>query len=174
MLQERQTFTRVALLYVNDTADPIVPCPPGTFYSRNGTYERLPVHAVAGPDCYNMSCLGGYTLLGSECVPSTVSLELAWVCVIVILGVILLVSCILCAVHVGKRSAVSPPAPVDMVSDSSWPGSSHPSEPFFQEDEDDRDFKNIMLGSYLDDNSMSMLDDFEDAFLATSRRTVNA
>ena len=174
LLQERQTFTRVALLYVNDTADPIVPCPPGTFYSQNGTYERLPVHAVAGPDCYNMSCLGGYTLLGSECVPSTVSLELAWVCVIVILGVILLVSCILCAVHVGKRSAVSPPAPVDMVSDSSWPGSSHPSEPFFQEDEDDRDFKNIMLGSYLDDNSMSMLDDFEDDFLATSRRTVNA
>lgn len=174
LLQQRQTFTRVALLYVNDTADPVVPCPPGTFYTQNGTYERLPVHAVAGPDCYNMSCLGGYTLLEGECVPSTVSIELAWVCVFAIMGVILLVSCVLCAVHMGRRSALPPPAPVDMVSDSSWPGSSHPSEPFFQEDEDDRDFKNIMLGSYLDDHSMNMLDDFEDDFLATSRRTVNA
>jgi hypothetical protein len=170
LLQQPPAFTRIGLLYVNDTADPVTPCSPGTFFSQNGTYERLPQHAVAGPDCYNMSCLAGYTLSLGQCVPSTVTLELVWVCVFAILGLLLLVSCLLCALHLGNRIPVPPPEPVDLASDS-WPGSSHPSEPFFQ-DENDKEFKNIMLGSYLDDYSSDMLDDYEggDDFLATSRR----
>ena len=146
---------RVGLLYINDTADPAIPCPLGTYYSQNGTYERLPLHATAGPECYGMSCLPGYSLLGHECVPSAVSLDLVWVCVCVILGLILCVSCILCALHMGRK--LPPPQPLDLASES-WPGSSHPSEPFV-DDETDQQFKNILLGSYIDDYSREILDD---------------
>ena len=146
---------RVGLLYINDTADPAVPCPPGTYYSQNGTYERLPLHATVGPECYGMSCVPGYALLHRECVPSAVSPDLAWVCVSVILALMLLVSCVLCALHMGRRTP--PPEPVDLASDS-WADSSHPSEPFV-EDDTDHQFKNILLGSYVDDYSREILDD---------------
>ncbi len=141
------------LRVINDTADPVKPCPPGTYYTRNGTYERLPAHAVLGPDCYGMACAEGYLLVGAECVPVPVSMELVWVCVSVIFGLILLISCILCALYLGRRAPVQ--QQVDLVSES-WPGSSHPSDPFV---EDDQEFKNIVLGSYLDDYSKDMLDD---------------
>jgi hypothetical protein len=146
---------RVGLLYINDTADPAVPCPPGTFYSPNGTYERLPLHATAGPECYGMSCVPGYALLDRECVPSAVSLDLAWICVSAILALVLLVSCVLCALHMGRKTPT--PEPVDLASDS-WADSSHPSEPFV-EDDTDHQFKNILLGSYVDDYSREILDD---------------
>jgi hypothetical protein len=65
---------RVGLLYINDTADPPVACPIGTYFSSNGTYLPLPPHSVAGPDCYGMSCIDGYGLLGDALVPDVVSL----------------------------------------------------------------------------------------------------
>ena len=144
---------RVGLLYINDTADPAVPCPHGAYYTQNGTYERLPLHASAGPDCYGMACIAGYTLIDGQCVPATVNLSIAWICVSVIVGLIMLVSCCLCALHMGRRL---PAQPLDLVSDS-WPDSDHPSEPFVESDE--REFKNIVLGSYMDDYSKEMLDD---------------
>lgn len=144
--------TLSGLRYINDTADPPLPCPSGTYYTRNGTYERLPLHAVLGPDCYGMSCVEGYVLAGAECVPAPVPVELAWVCVVVLLSSIVLISCVLCALYLGRRI---PTQPLDMMSDS-WPGSSHPSEPFA---EDEQEFRNIVLGTYLDDYSKDMLDD---------------
>ena len=145
---------RVGLLYVNDTADPVIPCPPGTFFTPNGTYQALPSHSVAGPDCYGMSCIDGYTLLGAACVPASVSLDLVWVCVIVILSVIGLCSCILCALHMGHRKSLAPLEPVELHTESSFPDSLT-SEPF---GDDDGEFRNIVLGSYLDDFSRMQLD----------------
>jgi hypothetical protein len=99
-----------------------------------------------------MACFAGYSLIDGQCVPNTVNLSIAWVCVSVIFGLIMLVSCVLCALHMGRRQ---PAQPLDVVSES-WPDSEHPSEPFV---EDDRDFKNIVLGSYMDDYSKEILDD---------------
>ena len=146
---------RVGLVYINDTADPAIPCPPGTYFTSNGTYQPLPLHSVVGPDCYGMSCMEGYTLLGAACVPATVSLDLVWVCVTVILGLILLCSCIICALHMGRRKASPPLEPVQMtpVDSNSFPDST---EPFT--DIDDQEFKNIMLGSYIDDYSSTIID----------------
>lgn len=150
-----QNLTGVVLAdvrYINDTADAPRTCPPGTFYTKNGTYQRLPLHAVLGPDCYGMACMEGYLLSNAECVPAPVPSELLWVSVVVILGILVFLSCMFCALCLGRRRSAQE---VDLVSES-WPGSSHPSEPF---DEDDRDFKNIVLGMYLDDYSKDMLDD---------------
>ena len=157
LLQENhgRDIQRVGLVYINDTADPAIPCPPGTYFTSNGTYQPLPLHSVVGPDCYGMSCMEGYTLLGAACVPATVSLDLVWVCVTVILGLILLCSCIICALHMGRRKASPPLEPVQMtpVDSNSFPDST---EPFT--DIDDQEFKNIMLGSYIDDYSRTIID----------------
>jgi hypothetical protein len=142
---------RTGLLYVNDTADRLQPCPPGTYFSAaNGTYERLPLHALAGPDCYGMVCAEGYTLLnGQECVPAALGLDVAWVCVSVILGLIALVSCCLCLLQMGRRPACVPD--VSLPTDSQ-----HSGDPFL---EDDPEFKNILAESYLDDYARTLLDD---------------
>ncbi len=155
LLQAISNVQPAGVEFIDDPPDPRVPCPPGTYYTRNGTYERLPLHAVLGPDCYGMACMDGYLLTGSECVPVPVSTELVWVSVCVILSFVLLLSCVLCALYLGRRAPSSQQETVDLVSES-WPGSSHPSEPFV---EDDQEFKNIVLGSYLDDYSKDMLDD---------------
>jgi hypothetical protein len=152
LLQQTPGPERVGLLYINDTADPAVSCPPGAFYTENGTYERLPLHALTGPDCYGMACIAGYSFVDGQCVPTTVNLSIVWVCVSVIFGLIMLVSCCLCALHMGRKVST---APVDLVSES-WPGSDHPSEPFM---DDEQEFKNVVLGRYMDDYSKEMLDD---------------
>lgn len=156
----QQRLTRTGLLYINDTADTLVfPCPPGTYYSANGTYERLPLHALSGPDCYGMVCVEGYTLLaGNECVPAALGLDVVWVCVWVILGLVGIVSCGLCLVHMGKlRSSHQNDLGVaPCVQDVSWPTDSS-GEPFL--DDDDPEFKNILAGSYLDDYARTLLDD---------------
>ena len=143
------------LRVINESADPFEPCPPGTYFTRNGTYERLPNHAVLGPDCYGMACIEGYLLVGKECLPAPVSQQLVWVCVVVIMCFTLLLSCVMCALYMGRRI---PTQPVDMISES-WPGSNHPSEPFA---EDDQEFKNIVLSSFNDDYSKDLLDDGDD------------
>jgi len=143
------------LRVINESADPFEPCPLGTYFTRNGTYERLPNHAVLGPDCYGMACIEGYLLVGKECLPAPVSQQLVWVCVIVVMCFSLLLSCVMCALYMGRRI---PAQPVDMVSES-WPGSNHPSEPFT---EDDQEFKNIVLSAFNDDYSKDLLDEGDD------------
>jgi hypothetical protein len=152
---------QVTLSYINDTADSPIPCPPGMyFWEENGTYVKLPLHGLVGEDCYGMHCQDGYTFDGVGCVPLPVPLGLVWVSVIVAFGVMLVCSCVLCALHLGNKT--SPPAPVDLVSES-WPGSSHPSEILLDHD-DDAEFKNIVLGFSLDDLSSDVLDEDESAF----------
>lgn len=138
--------------FINDTADPFVPCPPGTYYTENGTYAKLPLHGLAGPDCHGVACVDGFRLLEGECAPATVPINLVWVCVSAILAFVLLISCVLCALHMGRRLPVPQPA-VDLVSES-WHGSNHAPDMF---DDDVGEFQNIVLGSYLDDYSQSVL-----------------
>ena len=152
LLQNSTGIVLADLRYINDTADPPRSCPPGMFYTKNGTFERLPLHAVLGPDCYGMACLDGYLLSNQECVPAPVPSQLLWLSVLIIGAVLLLLTCLFCALCLGRRRPVQG---LDCTSES-WPDSSHPSEPF---EEDNPDFRNIVLGTYLDDYSKDMLDD---------------
>jgi len=166
---------RVGLLYINDTADPPVACPIGTYFSSNGTYLPLPPHSVAGPDCYGMSCIDGYGLLlgdASSCVPATVPLDLVWVCVVVILCVILLCSCIMCALHMGRNrksllALQDPPVrPVELASTgSSFPDST---DPFVDGDcyDDGKELDDTFRCVYYDDLTRVVLDDMDDEFEA--------
>jgi hypothetical protein len=160
---------RVGLQYINDTADPPVDCPPGMYFSPvNGTYRRLPHHALAGPDCYGMACSDGYTLLDmdqQECVPSAVPLDLIWVCIIVILLLIGVISCLLCLLYMGRLRASNAGAAecqpvVDFNDAHSWPlDEPFPPNQQLVFDENEQDFKNILIGSSLDDYSKTLLDD---------------
>lgn len=160
LVQDDAWLTRTGLVYINDTADRLVPCPPGTYFSVNGTYERLPLHALAGPDCYGMVCADGYTLLvgGSECAPAVLGLDVVWVCVSVILGLIGFVSCVLCLLHLGKLRAAHQEDPtVACMPEASWPTESqHSTDPFL---DDDPEFRNILTETYLDDYAKTLLDD---------------
>ena len=149
LLQEGYDFS---IRYINDTADGKMACPPGFFFSSNGTYERLPQHAAVGADCYGMACLSGYVLLNEDCVPATVGMDVVWICLLVIGCLILCVSCVFCAVRMGKSSP--PPEPVQMTPEP-WPGVLV-MDPFT---DDEYGFKNVVIGSYLDEFSQDLLDD---------------
>jgi len=143
------------ILYINDSADPPVACPPGMYFSENGTYVRLPLHARAGLDCYGMSCLDGFLNTGTDCVPVELPVALVWVCVMVVSGVIFVVSCVLCALHLGNK------LPSVQECEASVPPSSQVSDIFTETEEvDDTSFQNIVIGSYLDDYSKHILDDY--------------
>lgn len=163
--------------YINDTADPPVPCPPGTYFTRNGTYQPLPQHALPGLDCYGMQCVDGFFLFEGECVPATVPLNLVWVSVMAIGGFTLLVSCVLCALQMGRR-VPPPPFDAELVSlpdqtllsdDISNEKSAGSGFVDYSNNEDglrfDRDggfdFQNIVLGTFMDDYSRDMLMDDE-------------
>ena len=143
------------LVYINDTADPFAPCPQGTYYTRNGTYEKLPQHSVAGPDCHGMECVNGFVFLDAECVPATVPLNLVWVCVSAIGVLIALISCVLCALHMGRRIPQTQ-QDVDLISEPCTTDMSQRT-PDFLDDDGTREFQNIVLGSYIDDYSRTML-----------------
>ena len=156
LVQEDAWLVRTGLLYINDTADRLVPCPPGTYFSVNGTYERLPLHALAGPDCYGMLCADGYTLLvgASECAPAVLGLDVVWVCVSVIFALIGFVSCVLCILHLGQLRAAHRDDPAAVAPEGTE--SQHSTDPFL---DDDPEFKNILAGCYLDDYATTLLDD---------------
>jgi hypothetical protein len=124
VLVRRETASISALnpelmVYVNDTEDPNATfCPPGMYFSANGTYESLPQHSQSGPDCYGMLCVDGYELLSGQpegspplCIPSSVSNEVIWVCVITILSLIAFVMSILCCVRLSRGVHPAVPAP---------------------------------------------------------------
>ena len=104
-------FNRLSL--VNDTQDPPIPCPSGHFFSGNGSYSLLPLHAVAGEDCYGMVCIDGYVLSGPEseassCVPFEVSVNVAWICVTVILFLSCIVSTVVCCISMARSRHETP------------------------------------------------------------------
>lgn len=97
------------IAYINYTGDGPVACPTGMYFTRNGTYEALPLHAEAGEDCYGMNCLPGYAATGAgdaqTCVPEVLPLDVVWICVIAILSVVVLaVSVMLCVKFARKNS----------------------------------------------------------------------
>jgi hypothetical protein len=109
---------------VNITADGPVPCPHGMFFTINGSYAPLPMHSLPGEDCYGMVCVQGYRLQQQKCVPEEVSLDVTWICVIVIASIVVLVVCLLCCVRMAKagRSGDSYPRKDDgSASDPDYP-----------------------------------------------------
>jgi hypothetical protein len=123
----RQDSTTIAmvmpdsLVYVNDTADSdaTMSCPPGKYFSTNGTYEPLPQHALSGPDCYGLVCIDGYDLLYGQqagwppsCIPAPLPDEVIWVCVIVILSLVAFVVSILCCVRLARAVQPAPLVPL--------------------------------------------------------------
>jgi len=97
---------RALVTYINDTKDPPTPCPTGYYFSKNGTYQPLPVHAYAGPDCYDIMCIDGYTLYedsGSlqpqQCVPHPATFEIVWICTAIVLLLVATVSLFFCCVQ---------------------------------------------------------------------------
>lgn len=105
-----QAVTVERIMYVEDNSDGNISCPPGTFFSRNGTYQKLPEHAQAGIDCYGMVCLGGYEASTNmengwiSCVPARVSPDIAWICVIVILSLLAFVVCVIVCVKLSRTA----------------------------------------------------------------------
>lgn len=93
------------LAYINDTQDGPVPCPPGMYFSKNGTYLHLPMHSVAGEDCYGMSCIQGYHLQGENiCVPADISMDVVWICVTIIGSFVVFIACVFFCVRMARSS----------------------------------------------------------------------
>jgi hypothetical protein len=98
------------MIYKEDMGDHNISCPPGTFFSINGTYQKLPEHAHAGIDCYGMVCANGYEVVMNlegdkiTCIPTQVSLDIVWVCVTIILSLIAFVICVICCVKLSRMA----------------------------------------------------------------------
>ena len=154
---------RGELLYINDTRDPAIPCPQGFYFTKNGSYQRLPMHAVAGPDCYDLRCVGGYALAPEtqQCVPVPVSTDMVWVCVLAATTLVLAVSAVILCVQLSARLGAS--AIEEVVFD---PSAEMEPACTRADDNDDQDgcnpdlhFHNIVTGVVLDDFSVMMLDE---------------
>ena len=86
---------RSQLRYVNLTAEDRLPCPPGYFFNQNGSYQPLPQHSVAGPDCGQWVCMDQYSRKDESCIPVDVSSNLFWTCVFILFVFMLTVSFII-------------------------------------------------------------------------------
>lgn len=156
------SIERGDLLYINDTRDAPIPCPAGYYYTVNGTYASLPVHAVAGPDCYDMLCIEGFTQDQHHCIPTPVSSDVLWICVLIVLTVVIALSALICCVHL----ALWKTGPAPMVFEPSPPAPDKKEEQpeLFEdivfEDSDEREtyFRNIVSEVILDDYSAMMLE----------------
>ena len=102
------------LSYINDTQDGVVACPHGMYFSLNGTYTHLPMHSVAGEDCYGMKCVTGYRFLGEACVPVEVSADVTWICVTIVLTSVAVILCLICCVRMARSSHASDPLAKEM------------------------------------------------------------
>ena len=171
------TIERGDLKYINDTGDPPIPCPDGYFFSRNGTYHRLPQHAVAGTDCYDMFCKGGYVLMDDtgHCIPVPATRDIVWICVTVVLTLVMALSALICCVHMAlwKTAAdigevvFDPNTAVDQTQDQPAEAEFSPVfdkesddiEPFGDTDEHELYFQNIVINTGMDDYSSTMMMD---------------
>lgn len=165
--------------YINDTSDPPTPCPYGYYFSRNGTYVRLPAHATAGVDCYDMFCMDGYTLIteSGRCIPTPVSMDVIWICVLLILTVVICLAALLCCVQLALWKTATDIT--DVVFDPSTPQCAPDNAPpvhdwtdkhssitedIVFEDSDEREayFQNIVTDAGMDDLSAMIVDDMDD------------
>lgn len=164
------------IMYIDDISDGNISCPPGTFFSRNGTYQKLPEHAQAGIDCYGMVCNNGYEAVSNTesgwttCIPVQVSPDVAWVCVTIILSLLAFVVCLICCVKLSRsafptRSPDLFPAPLSAVVSEEQNGNGFLHQPRYVSDEDPSvhpAFDSRRWGSIteviLDDHSQMMLE----------------
>jgi len=77
-----QRILKNNIQYTNDSSDPKKPCPSGYYFSSLAQYTPLPQHALPGPDCYDLVCMDGYQISDTQCIPTTVNLNIIWVCVL--------------------------------------------------------------------------------------------
>lgn len=156
---------RVGIAYINDTRDPPTPCPTGFYFSKNGSYVRLPVHASPGLDCYDITCAEGYIIFkeleaDSKCIPNPVTMDIIWICVSLILLLIAFVSLLVLCVHCIRRKNSS--ADEIMFDQGSTPPNDSQQffdpPPFSEEDLPTAHFQNIVTGMYLDDMSAMMIE----------------
>jgi hypothetical protein len=154
---------RKQLSYINDTRDPPIPCPEGSYFTQNGSYQPLPMHALAGPDCYDLHCVGGYTLAPEtrQCIPMPVSTDLVWVCVLVVNTLVLAVSGVIFCVQLAAywrtpvQAVVFDPATVS----GEPPACSAADTGVDNPDDLSLQYHHIVTGVVLDDYSVMMLDD---------------
>jgi hypothetical protein len=128
----------------------------------------LPAHAVPGADCYDMMCVAGYTLVPEtrHCIPVPVSMDVVWICVLVVLSVVIALAALVCCVQVALwRSYTTPvvfdPAPKDQASPAQPPEQvpwAANGDIFEDSDEREAYFQNIVADFVLDDYSMMMLE----------------
>jgi hypothetical protein len=174
------TIERGDLKYINDTRDPPIPCPDGYFFSRNGTYHMLPQHAVAGTDCYDMFCKGGYVLMDEtgHCIPVPAARDIVWICVTVVLTLVMALAALICCVHMAlwKTAAdigevvFDPTTAEDQTQDQPAEAEFSPvfgkesddTEPFGDADERELYFQNIVINTGMDDYSSTMMMDEEE------------
>jgi hypothetical protein len=156
---------RAGITYINDTSDPPTPCPNGFYFSKNGSYARLPPHGYAGLDCYDLLCVEGYTVIeesGSypRCIPTPVTLDIIWICMSVIFSIITVVAIGIWCVHAVCWKPTSEEMLVFDQEPSRPPGNDPiPPPPFSENDEeDDMQFKNVVTHIHLDDVSVMMLE----------------
>jgi hypothetical protein len=127
---------------------------------------RLPVHAYAGIDCYDMVCLEGYTVFeeaGSmpKCIPNPVTMDIVWICVSIILLIVTAGILIMACVHCMNRKSASSDLMVfdqDPSAPSAPPASLVDPSPFGEEDPPTIYFQNIVTSMHLDDASAMMLE----------------
>ena len=151
------------ILYVDDKSDANISCPPGTFFSRNGTYQKLPEHAQAGIDCYGMVCVNGYEAVSNlengwtACIPMQVSQDVLWVCVTIILSLLAFVVCIICCVKLSRSSF--PPRSSDEPLPAPLSGILSPEDAsVYPAYEDSRRWGSSVTEVILDDHSLMMLE----------------
>jgi hypothetical protein len=171
-LQRRLASSNVSvergdLLYINDTRDAPIPCPTGFYFSVNGTYDALPVHAVAGPDCYDMLCIDGFTPDPQDphhCIPTPVSSDVLWICVLIVLTVVIALSALICCVQLALWKTGPAPVVFEPSPEPAAPSKDKEEPPLFEdavfEDSDEREtyFRNIVAEVILDDYSAMMLE----------------
>jgi len=103
---------------LTDPEDDNVTCPKGVYFSANGTYEKLPAHAMAGDDCYGMICIAGYQDRGKVCVPEELPNGIFWICLVFILTGVFLVICLLYCVYLSRSGVVeNTEVPMDQAKD---------------------------------------------------------
>jgi hypothetical protein len=85
------SFSRIlkgSVSYINDTADGVLACPDGFYFNSSGMYSTLPMHAIPGIDCYDFTCTDDYQREGDLCSPVSLTSNLIWTSILIIVGIV--------------------------------------------------------------------------------------
>jgi len=101
---------RDGIAFINDTADPRRPCPPGLYQDTDGVMVPLPMHADAGADCVGFQCAAGYQRADLQCIPASLPADLMWTVVVLVLALVAAGMLLFCVLQLACR-----PGPVEEV-----------------------------------------------------------